>query len=135
MSGSLTLASEFAQGSKPEFGEIVMRLAKIISSHPVKLDAAIKWKKLTFALQGDFHHWISAIGFTKRSVDLIFHYGGLLSDPRGIFRSGESKFLRKIEYQAVADVDEAVVLDFIWQAIDKNQYFKENWRRIQRDGV
>jgi hypothetical protein len=134
MSGSLTLASEFAQGSKPEFGEIVMRLAKIISSHPVKLDAAIKWKQLTFALQGDFHHWICAISFTKKSIGLNFHYGGLLSDPRGIFHAGESKFLRKIEYQASADVDEAVVHDFIQQAIDKNQYFKENWKQIQRDG-
>jgi hypothetical protein len=134
MTGSLTLAGDFAQGAKPEYAEIVMRLAKIISSHPVKLDAAIKWKKLTFALQGDFHHWICAIGITKKSVDLIFHYGGLLSDTGGIFRAGESKFLRKIEYQTMADIDEAVVHDFIQQAIDKNQYFKENWKQIQRSG-
>jgi hypothetical protein len=62
---------------------------------------------------------------------LNFHYGGLLSDPGGIFKAGESKFLRKIEYKTVDEVDDRIVLDFIRQAVDKHQYFKENWRQIQ----
>ena len=123
MSNSLTLVREFTNGSPPEFAEIVARLVKTISSSPVKLDAAVKWKQLTFAIQGDFHHWICAIRITKKSVGLTFHYGGLLDDPRGIFSAGDSKFLRKIEYKTVEDVDDAVVLDFIQQAIDKHQYF------------
>ena len=133
MSSSLTLLHEFTQGLTPEFAEIVASLVKTISSSPVKLDAAIKWKHLTFALPGDFHHWICSISITKNSVGLNFHYGGLLSDPSGIFRTGDSTFLRKIEYRTIADVDDAVVLDFIRQALDKHQYFKENWRLISRD--
>ena len=133
MSSSLMLLRELTQGSTPEFAEIVTSLVKTISSSSVKLDAAIKWKQLTFALPCDFHHWICSITITKKSVSLNFHYGGLLSDPSGIFRTGASKFLRKIEYRTIADVDDAVVLDFIRQALDKHQYFQENWRQISRD--
>jgi len=132
LSDSLTLPGEFMQGLTPEFAEIVTRLMSTIDSSPVRLDAAIKWKQLTFALQGDFHHWICAISITKKSVGLVFHYGGLLSDPGGIFHAGESKFFRKIEYHTIADVDHAVVLDFVRQAIEKYAYFKENWKQIQR---
>ncbi|HET9221142.1 MAG TPA: DUF1801 domain-containing protein [Roseiflexaceae bacterium] len=133
MSSSLSLLHEFTQGVTPEFADIVTSLVKTISSSPVKLDAAIKWKQLTFGLPGDLYHWICSINITKKSVDLNFHYGGLLSDPSGIFRAGDSKFLRKIEYRTIADVDDAVVLDFIRQALDKHQYFKENWRSISRN--
>ena len=134
MSTSPMLPGEFVQGLTPEFAEIVTCLVEVIDHSPVKLDAAIKWRQLTFALQGDFHHWICAISVTKKSVGLVFHYGGLLSDTGGIFRSGESKFLRKIEYHTIADVDSAVVLDFIRQALEKHQYFKANWKQIQRGG-
>jgi len=134
MSSSLALPGEFVQGLSSEFAEIVHRLVRAIGDSPVELDAAMKWNKLTFALKGDFHHWICAIGVTKKSVGLNFHYGGLLSDPGGIFRAGDSKFLRKIEYQSIAAVDDAVVLDFIRQALEKHQYFKANWKQIQRGG-
>ena len=68
MSNNLTLLREFTQGLTPEFAEIVTSLVKTISSSPVKLDAAIKWKQLTFALPGDFHYWICSISITKTSV-------------------------------------------------------------------
>ena len=88
MSSSLALPGEFVQGLSSEFAEIVTRLGETLNSSPVKLDVAIKWRQLTFALQGDFHYWICAISVTKKSVGLNFHYGGLLSDPGGIFRAG-----------------------------------------------
>jgi hypothetical protein len=86
---------------------------------------------MTYALDSDFHHWICAIATAKASVGLNFHFGGLLEDPQGVFKVGSSKFLRKIEYKSVKDVDEGVILNFLKQAVDRLPYFKENWKEIQ----
>ncbi len=68
---------------------------------------------------------------TKKFVGLVFHFGGLLDDPQGIFICGTSKFSRKIEYRRVEEVESEVVLGFLGQALEKVAYFKEHWKEIQ----
>ncbi|MEZ5124645.1 MAG: hypothetical protein R2826_00150 [Thermoleophilia bacterium] len=63
------------------------------------------------------HHWVCGIAVTKRSVDLIFHFGG--------------KFLRKLQFADAEDVQQELVLGFVEQAIDRLPYFRENWKTIQ----
>ena len=97
--------ADFMAGVKQEHRPIVERLVEIMRNSPEPLDSALKRKQLTFARQGDFHHWVCAISTTAKAVALNFHFGGLLDDPEGRFRAGSSRFLRKLEYRTVDDID------------------------------
>ena len=134
MSNVSRLAAEFSQSSPLEFQKLVRRLAETIDRFATGLEAAVKWRQLVFAKNGDFHHWILAITLTKKSVNLHFHYGSLLDDPKGLLVAGSSRFLRKIEFASADELDEGALLDLVAQAVDKHQYFKENWKRIQAEG-
>lgn len=123
--------ADFMAGVKQEHRPIVERLVEIMRNSPEPLDSALKRKQLTFARQGDFHHWVCAISTTAKAVALNFHFGGLLDDPEGRFRAGSSRFLRKLEYRTVDDIDESVVLEFVSQALARLQYFKDNWKAIE----
>jgi hypothetical protein len=109
--------------------EIVQKLVNILLSEN-NFDVAIKWKQLTFTIDKDFHHWIVAINVTKNSVNLLFHFGGLLQDSTEIFKVGESKFLRKVEFLDAQSVDKKVISDLLQQALAKRKYFIENWKRL-----
>ncbi len=131
------LLADFTKNATPEFKLIVERLVEVLESSGEQFEAALKWKQLTYAYRGgnhrgDFHHWICGISITKKSVGLTFHFGGLLDDPKGVFKAGSSAFLRKIEYQKVEQIDEAIVLDFLSQALKRLEYFKANWKEIQK---
>jgi hypothetical protein len=126
------LLVDFTNNTNPEFRKIVERLEEILESSREQLETALKWKQLTYAHQGDFHHWICGINITKKAVGLAFHFGGLLEDSRGVFKVGSSAFLRKIEYQKAEDVDEVIILDFLSQALKRLEYFKANWKEIQK---
>lgn len=121
----------FLRASSPEFQPIVIRLTEIIESSKEPLSCDVKWGQLTYAKNGDFHHWLLGIKVTKKFVGLVFHFGGLLDDPHNIFICGASKFSRKIEYRRLEDVESEVVLGFLEQALDKLAYFKEHWKEIQ----
>ncbi len=127
------LVADFAESATAEQRRIVERLVDLIERSRPPLDAAVKWRQLTFARQGDFHHWICAIAIRKNSVDLIFHFGGLLDNPHGVLKAGSSLFFRKIEYRTLQDVDDAVVLNLITQAVNRLDYFKQNWKELQKN--
>lgn len=110
--------------------EIIELLNSTILNTDKNIQTAIKWRKLTFGLNGDFHHWLCSIGCTKKATVLYFHFGGLLKDKYTVFIAGESKFLRKIEYSSKNEVKPEIVEDYILQAISKLNYFKENWKKI-----
>ncbi len=125
---------EFTQTAKPEFKQIVEGIDAAVAASGCKLDRAVKWGQLTYARDGDFHHWICAIKITKQFVGLNFHFGGLLADPSGVLMAGASKFIRKIEYRQPGDVDASVIQGFLGQALDKLEYFKTHWKEIQAAG-
>ena len=112
----------------PDFRAIVESITKTIESTDKNLVCAVKWGRLTYGLSGDFHHWICGIAQTKKGINLIFHFGGILDDKEKKFISGDSFFLRKLEYSAISDVEEKVIKDFVKQAICKLEYFKANWK-------
>jgi hypothetical protein len=81
------------------------------------LDVAVKWRQLTFAVEGDFDHWICAVAPTKKRVNLTFHFGRLLRENAGLFDESDAKFVRKIGYETLEDVDDAAIGDLVSQAI------------------
>ncbi len=128
------VVESFSAGLSLERRAIVDRLASAILDTRHPLTAAIKWRQLTFAVEGDYHHWICGVVVSKAAVSLAFHFGGLLDDPEGRFRIGSSKFGRRLDYHAPDEVDDVVVQRFVDEAVERLPYFRENWRAIQAAG-
>jgi len=122
--------SEYLAGARSDAAPIVAAIdAAIRTAAP--LESAVKWRKLTYAVGGDFHHWICAIAVTKKQVTLNFHFGALLADPEGAFRQGTSKFMRMLDYTSPAAVDAGLIARRVLEAVARLDYFKANWQRIQ----
>ncbi|MFZ5377015.1 MAG: DUF1801 domain-containing protein [Patescibacteria group bacterium] len=122
----------FSSNIRSEFQEIFDRITQIIHEANDQLTCEVKWNRLTYGLSQDYHHWICSIDQTKKSLNLIFHFGGLLNDPNNHFIVGTSLFLRKLEYKSIDEVDEKIITNFVKQAINKLGYFKENWKRLSQ---
>lgn len=126
------LFEKFTKDFTPDFKKIAQRIYSSILKAKSDFDVDIKWQQFTFAQNHDFHHWICAIKSTKKSVDLVFHYGGLLEEKNGFFKAGISKFFRKLEYLSLNDIRDDIINDLISQALAKWQYFKDNWKEINK---
>ena len=127
-----TIVRDFVTNTTKSFESIVYDLVDVIEKSGHKLDCSIKWKNLTFAKNENFHHWLCSISITKKFVGLNFHFGGLLEDPNNLFTTGTSKFLRKLEFKDTAEIKSDVINDFLNQAVNKLQYFIDNWKEIQK---
>lgn len=121
----------FLENARQEDADIIRRLHSIILSVDKRFRSSIKWKMLTYAINGDFHHWICAVSITKKNIGLAFHFGGLLDDEKHLLVKGGSKFFRKIEIDSLHKIDEAAIKELLLQAIDNLPYFIEHWREIQ----
>lgn len=123
---------DFLNKVNNDFKDVFLKVTQAIESVDNQLACEIKWGRLTYGLSEDYHHWICGIAQTKKSINLIFHFGGLLEDKNKKFIVGESFFLRKLEYKSVDEVDEKLIHNFVKQAINKLDYFKENWKTLNR---
>lgn len=99
----------------PDQREQVERLAGWVHAAAEDTEEAIKWGRLTFTVAENWHHWLCAIGVTKRGVGLAFHKGSLLEDPLGLLQ-GEARYLRQIPYDRAAATPKAVTA-LVHQAI------------------
>ena len=85
-------------------------LARAVEDAIDGVETAVKWKRLTFTLDGDWHHWLCAIAASGAGVRLVFHKGSLLDDPEGVLE-GDGKYLRDVPYaDAVARSDSLATL-------------------------
>jgi hypothetical protein len=71
------------------------------------MDEAVKWRRLTFTVDADWHHWLCALAVSKQGVSLVFHKGVLLTDPKGLLR-GDGRYVREIPYAEAVRHAEAV---------------------------
>ncbi len=79
------------------------------------LDEAVKWNRLTFTANGDWHHWVCAVAATRKAVNLVFHKGSLLADPAGLL-TGDGKYIRQVPAdRALASPDD--VADLVRDAL------------------
>ncbi len=119
--------AEYLSGLTPAVRKVAEHLAVIVKGHS-RLDPAIKWRQLTFALDGDFDHWICAVAGTSRQARLTFHFGALLDDVAGVFAPSDAKYVRRITFTRADDVDEAIVADLLAQALDTLPQFRQQVR-------
>ena len=120
----------FLEKVEEKFIPIVTAIDDILSKEE-SLQSAIKWNQWVYAAGGDYHHWICALTTTKKAVCLRFHFGGLMSDPDKVFRTGTSKFLRTIDYGSFEQVDPAQLTAYLQEALSRLDYFKAHWKELQ----
>jgi hypothetical protein len=99
----------------PDRREQAEWLASRVHAARAGFDEAIKWSRLTFTVDGNWHHWLCAIAVAARGVSLVFHKGSLLDDPAGLLE-GEGRYLRQVPHDRAAKDPEAVTA-LVGQAI------------------
>jgi hypothetical protein len=103
----------------PELDErsraIVERLIGLILDVLPDAQHERKWGRLTFTREGDWHHWICAISYTKNAVELVIHKGALLADPRGVME-GEGRYSRAIAFRSPEQIDADVLAPIVREA-------------------
>jgi hypothetical protein len=77
------------------------RLASQVRAAAPEAAAAVKWRRLTFTVGEDWHHWLCAVAVSNREVNLVFHKGVLLADPAGLL-AGDGRYVRQVSYESAA---------------------------------
>ena len=90
-------------------------LAGRVHAAAAGVDEAVKWSRLTFTVDGDWHHWLCAIAVAARRVSLVFHKGSLLDDPAGLLE-GEGRYLRQVPHERAAK-EPGAVTELMRQAV------------------
>ena len=121
--------TDFLEGLTPPVRDVAERLILIVTAHAA-FDVAIKWRQLTFAVDGDFDHWVCAVAATSKQARLTFHFGAWLDDREGVFEPSDAVYVRKVSYSAAGDVDEAVVRGLLGQALDALPRFRATRRGL-----
>ena len=94
----------------------VEEVAALVGQAAPQLSRAIKWNRLTFAAEGNWHHWLCAIAVTKKASNLVFHKGTLLEDPEQLLR-GEGRYVRQLSL-ATARAHPTAVTGLVRSALD-----------------
>lgn len=92
-------------GLSPDQREQVESLAGLVHEVGTTLSEAIKWRRLTFTVDDDWHHWLCQIAVTKKGTSLVFHKGVLLDDPANLLE-GQGRYLRHVTYERAVDGSE-----------------------------
>jgi hypothetical protein len=98
-------------------------LATLVHAAGSEVEEAVKWGRLTFTADENWHHWLCAVAATKRGVTLMFHKGALLDDPQRLLR-GEGRYLRHVPHDRAASNPEAVTA-LVRQAVERQSEMLE----------
>jgi hypothetical protein len=93
----------------------VERLINLILDVLPDAQHELKWGRLTFTREDDWHHWICAISPTKTAVSLVIHKGALLADPLRVME-GEGRYSRGIPFRSPDQVDGDAVAPILREA-------------------
>ena len=107
MEGRPQDVEEWLHKWSPAQQEQARNLAAAVHGADEAVVEAIKWRRLTFTVDDNWHHWLCAISVTKDGVSLVFHKGSLLEDSAGLLQ-GDGRYLRQISYEQAKAHPEAV---------------------------
>jgi hypothetical protein len=82
-------------------------LADRVHAADPRMSEAVKWRRLTFTVDDNWHHWLCAVAVGKQGVSLMFHKGALLDDPQQVLE-GEGRYLRRIPFDVAVRNPQAV---------------------------
>jgi hypothetical protein len=96
--------------------EDVEYLAEVVMNSDARLERAVKWGRLVFTVDGNWHHWVCGIAATRKGAKLVLHKGALLDDPRGLLE-GTGRYVREVALERARE-DPPAVRDIVRGAID-----------------
>jgi len=111
-------------------GPVVRQLDRIIRETDPALDAAIRYRILMYALDGDYRTWVCAINAGRRHVALNFLYGVMLADPGKVLRPGSS-VLSSLDFDFGEAVDAAAVGAYVAEAVERKDEYVANRAAVQ----
>jgi uncharacterized protein YdhG (YjbR/CyaY superfamily) len=100
----------------------VVELDRLVRAAAPDLDAAIKYRMLTYALERNWWRWVAAISVTKTAVNLRLLYGTRLESGIGILRPGSSH-LANLDLDPDAPVDGELVTRLVREAVARHREF------------
>ncbi|HVM15558.1 MAG TPA: DUF1801 domain-containing protein [Egibacteraceae bacterium] len=103
----------------PDQREQAESLVRLVHDVGTPLSEAIKWRRLTFTVDDDWHHWLCQIAVTKKGTSLVFHKGVLLDDPANLLE-GQGRYLRQVPYQRAVAGREGVT-GLVMEALEHRQ--------------
>ena len=95
--------------------EVVSRVRAIVRATAPEAKESIKWAQPVFETNGPFCY----VKAFKNSVNFGFWRGVDLNDPQGVLQGSGAK-MRHVKLAGIDDVDEAVLVDLIRQAVQLN---------------
>jgi hypothetical protein len=104
---------------RPDAHATVRALATAIDAAEVGFDCNVTYQMLVYTLDARWHHWVVAIGVSKKAVNLRFLYGQRLDDAAGLLRHG-STTAAVIDYVSADQVDAAVVTSYVREAVARH---------------
>jgi hypothetical protein len=93
---------------EPQTRAEVEEVADLVGRAGPRLSRAIRWNRLTFAVEGNWHHWLCGIAVTKKAGNLVFHKGSLLDDPERLL-GGDGRYVRQLPLTTARARPSAVV--------------------------
>ncbi|MCC6575489.1 MAG: DUF1801 domain-containing protein [Planctomycetes bacterium] len=105
---------DFLKRFPRDIGPVVRNAAALIRKH-VKADEAIKWGWPCWT----GNKMICAIMAARDHVNMVFHYGAKLNDPKKLLE-GTGKGMRHIKLYKVADVKKPGIPDLLKAAVTQD---------------
>lgn len=116
--------AEFLAGVDPAKVGLVVELDGLVRATAPALEAAVKYRMLTYALDANWWRWVVAISTTKQAVNLRFLYGTRLERGAGILRPGSSH-LANLDLVPGAQLDANLARGLVREAVARHPAFLE----------
>jgi hypothetical protein len=116
MTSRPTAVRDWIANHDPAEQEQIVGFAERVHVADSWIAEAVEWRRLTFAMEDDWHHWICAVTTTKRGVRLLLHKGALLDESEGLLR-GDGRYLRQVAFEKAAGRPDEVTM-VVRQAIE-----------------
>ena len=109
---------EFLAGLDPVQRSAAESLVEIVMAADQSFEAAMKWKRPTFTVNGNWHHWVCAVQPAKARESLEFHTGVLPEDPNSVL-AGDGRSLRRFTVPDGQEFDPRLIGPLVIDAIEK----------------
>ena len=93
----------------------VEEIGQVVTGADPRMEGAVKCGRLTYSLEGNWHHWLCAVAVSKKATRLVFHKGVLLEDRAGLL-DGSGRYVREMPLSTALQHRDAVV-DLVRSAI------------------
>ncbi len=119
---------EYLVAVDPRRVGLVRELHRLVTSAGPTLEVAVKYRMLTYTLNGRYHAWVVAIdAHPKAGVGLRFLFGALLDAPPGTLRPGSSS-LSTLDIVSLEALDGGLVTRLVAEATTRHADLQAAWK-------